>query len=171
MQLDYVPPCTRPARRSVSTALRLRLVRGTLGGMPRPRRDSYEARSTRYLDYRQTPTRTTPGRIARPILPAYSESGHLMRLPTTSYRHGYSRDLRGSNTSVSSHFLLPITRWEVKACHYTHPTVHCSTTDHPRGRIRQGPYPPISGNRFYPPSLDPASTPTTGQQERKTDVA
>jgi hypothetical protein len=68
-------------------------------------------------------------------------------------------------------FLPPIPGWEVKACHYTHPTAHCSTTDHPRGRIRQGPYPPISGIRPYPPSLDPTSTPTTDQQERKTDVA
>jgi hypothetical protein len=37
-----------------------------------------------------------------------------MRLPATIYRHGYSRDRRGSNASVSPHFLLPIPRWEVK---------------------------------------------------------
>jgi hypothetical protein len=97
-----------------------------------------------------------------------------MRLPTTFYRHGYSRDRRGSNAGVSSHFLLPIPEWEVKTCHYTHLTAHCFTANHPRGRIRQGPYPAISGIRPYPPVLDPASTqprPTTGQQGRRADVA
>jgi hypothetical protein len=62
----------------------------------------------------------------------------------------------------------------VKTCHYTHHTAHYFTTDHPRGRIRQGPYPTISGTRPYPPVLDLASTqprPTAGQQVRKTDVA
>jgi hypothetical protein len=97
-----------------------------------------------------------------------------MRLPTTFYHHGYSRDRRGSNAGVSSHFLLPIPGWEVKTCHYTHLTAHCFATDHPRGRIRQGSYPTISGIWPYPPILDPASTeprPTTGQQGRKADVA
>jgi hypothetical protein len=37
-----------------------------------------------------------------------------MRLPATIYRHGYSRDQRGSNTGVSPHFLPPIPGWEVK---------------------------------------------------------
>jgi hypothetical protein len=74
MYLDYVLTRTRRARRDASTALRLRLVRGTLDGTPRPRHDSYEARSIKHLDYWQTPTRTTPGRIARPILPTYSEA-------------------------------------------------------------------------------------------------
>jgi hypothetical protein len=73
-----------------------------------------------------------------------------MQLPATSYRHGYSRSRRGSNSSVSPRFLPPIPGWEVKACHYTHPTAHCSITNHPRGRIRQGPYPTISGIRPYP---------------------
>jgi hypothetical protein len=99
------------------------------------------------------------------------KSEHLIRLPTTFYRHGYSRDRRGSNTSVSPHFLPTIPGWKVKTCHYTHPTTHCFATDHPRGRVRQGPYPTISGIRPYPPSLDPASMHTTGQQERKVDVA
>jgi hypothetical protein len=46
--------------------------------------------------------------------------------------------------------------------------------DHPRERIRQGPYPTISGIRPYPPILDPTSTrprPTIGQQGGKGDVA
>jgi hypothetical protein len=97
-----------------------------------------------------------------------------MRLPTASYRHGHSYDRCGSNAGVSSHFLLPILGWEVKTCHYTHLTAHCFANNHPRGRIRQGPYPPISGIRPYPPVLDPSSTqprPTSGQQGGKADVA
>jgi hypothetical protein len=96
-----------------------------------------------------------------------------MRLPTTSYRHGYSRDRRESNIGVRSHFLPPIPGWEVKICHYTHHTAHCFATDHPRGRIRQGPYPTISGIRPYPLVLDPSSTQprlTAGQQGGKADV-
>jgi hypothetical protein len=55
-----------------------------------------------------------------------------------------------------------------------HHTVHCFATDHPRGKIRQGPHPTISGTRPYPPVLGPSSTwprPTAGQQGRKADVA
>jgi hypothetical protein len=81
-----------------------------------------------------------------------------MRLLTTSYRYGYSCDRRGSNAGVRSRFLPPIPGWEVKTCHYTHHTAHRFATDHPRGRIRQGPYPTISGIRPYPPVLDPSST-------------
>jgi hypothetical protein len=81
-----------------------------------------------------------------------------MRLPTTSYRRGYSCDRRGSSTGVRSHFLLPIPGWEVKTCRYIHHATHCFAIDHPRGRIRQGPYPTISGIRPYPPVLDPSST-------------
>jgi hypothetical protein len=157
MHLDHVPIRTRPARQNASTVLRLRLVRSTLDGMPRPRHDSYEAR----LDCRQTPTHATLGRIAQPILLTYSETKRQRiqcKLHATSYRHGYSRDRRGSNTSVSPHFLSPIPGWEMKTCHYAHLTAHCFVTDHPRGRIRQGPYPTISGIRPYPPSLDLAST-------------
>jgi hypothetical protein len=88
-----------------------------------------------------------------------------MRLPTTSYHHGYSSNWHGSSTGVKSHFLLPILGWEVKSCHCTHHTVRYFTTDHPRGRIRQGSYPAILGTRPYPltvdpyrPVLDPSST-------------
>jgi hypothetical protein len=81
-----------------------------------------------------------------------------MRLSTTSYRHGYSCDRRGSSTGVKSYFLLPIPGWEGKPCHYIHHTAHYFATDHPRGRIRQGPYPMISGIQPYPPVLDPSST-------------
>jgi hypothetical protein len=97
-----------------------------------------------------------------------------MRLPFTSYHHGYSRGRHGNNTGVKSHFLLPIPGWEVKTCHYTHHTAHYFATDHPRGRIQQGLYPMILGIRPYPPILDPASTqpqPTIGQQGGKADVA
>jgi hypothetical protein len=62
----------------------------------------------------------------------------------------------------------------VKTCHYTHHTAHCFTIDHPRERIRQGPYPTISGIQPYPPVLDSASTqprPTIGQQGAKTNMA
>jgi hypothetical protein len=113
----------------------------TLDGMPRPRSDSYD--------------------------PSYSptlkqKSEHLMRLPVTSYNHGYSCDRRGNSTGVKSHFLPPIPGWEVKTCHYTHHTAHCFATDHPRGRIRQGSYPHDlrdSALSARPrPSLDPAST-------------
>jgi hypothetical protein len=81
-----------------------------------------------------------------------------MQPPTTSYHHGYNSYRRGSSTSVKSYVLLPIPGWEVKTCHYTHHVVHYFATDHPRGRIRQGPYPTISGIRPYPSVLDAAST-------------
>jgi hypothetical protein len=81
-----------------------------------------------------------------------------MRQSVTSYRHGYSCDRCGNNTGVKSHFLPPILGWEVKTYHYTHHTAHYFTTNHPRGRIRQGPYPTISGIQPYPPVFDPAST-------------
>jgi hypothetical protein len=121
-------------------------------------------------------THTTQGRTTRPILFTYSETKvrAFNGLPVTSYRHGYSRGRRGNSTSVKSHFLPPIPGWEVKTCHYTHHTAHCFATYHPRGRIRQGPYPTISGIQAYPPILDPPSTqprPTIGQQGGKADVA
>jgi hypothetical protein len=97
-----------------------------------------------------------------------------MQLPTTSYRHGYSSNRRGSNAGGSPHFLPPIPGWEVKTYHYAHHAAHYFATDHPRGRIRQGPYPTISGIRPYPPVLNPASTqprPSAGQQGGKADVA
>jgi hypothetical protein len=43
----------------------------------------------------------------------------------------------------------------VKTCHCTRHTVHYFATDHPRGRIRQGPYPTIPGTRPYPFTVDP----------------
>jgi hypothetical protein len=97
-----------------------------------------------------------------------------MQPSTTSYHHGYNSYRRGSNSGVKSYFLLPIPGWEVKTCHCTHHTVHYFATDHPRGRIRQGPYSTISGIRPYPPVLDLATTrprPTIGQQGEKADVA
>jgi hypothetical protein len=93
-----------------------------------------------------------------------------MQSPTTPYRHGYGCDRRGSSTGVKSYFLLPILGWEVKTCHYTHHATYCFATNYPRGKIRQGPYPTISGIRPYPPILDPSSTqprPTSGQQGGK----
>jgi hypothetical protein len=131
-----------------------------LDGKPRPRSDSYEARSTSHLDYRKLSVLARP-RVG-PLDPPYSptlrqKSEYLMRLPTTFYHHGYNSNRCESSASVKSHFLLPIPGWEMKTCHYTHHTVHCFATDHPRGRIRQGPYPTISGTRPYPPILDPSS--------------
>jgi hypothetical protein len=81
-----------------------------------------------------------------------------MQPPITSYHHGYSSYRRGSSTGVKSYFLLPILGWVVKTCHCTHHTMHYFATDHPRGRIRQGPYSTISGIWPYPPVLDPTST-------------
>jgi hypothetical protein len=55
--------------------------------------------------------------------------------------------------------------------------MHYSATDHPRGRIRQVPYPAILGTRPYPstidpprPVLDPASTHRLSKQESKACV-
>jgi hypothetical protein len=45
-----------------------------------------------------------------------------------------------------------------ETCHCVHLTTHCFTTNHPRGRIRQGSYSTISEIRPYPSGLDLAST-------------
>jgi hypothetical protein len=182
---DTPPTRTRLARWDASTVFRLRLVRGTLDGTPRPRPGSYEARSIKHPDRVPTHTRlvqlSANLRLTRPRVgsldPLYSPTlrqkpEHLMRLPATSYHHGHSYDQCGSSAGVSSHFLLPIPGWEVKTCHYTHLTAYCSATDHPRGRIR--PYPTILGIQPYLPVLDPTSTqprPSAGQQGGKADVA
>jgi hypothetical protein len=93
-----------------------------------------------------------------------------MRLPTTSYRHGYNGNRHGSSTSVKSHFLLPILGWKVKTYHCTHHTMHYFTTDHPRGRIRQGPYPRSWGlDLIRSPSTRPRSgldPPPVNKEER-----
>jgi hypothetical protein len=92
-----------------------------------------------------------------------------MRLPTTSYHHGYSSNCHGSSAGVKSHFLPPIPGWEVKTYHYTHHTTHYFATDHPRGRIRQGPYPHDLGDSALStrprPVLDP---PPVNKEERPT---
>jgi hypothetical protein len=100
-----------------------------------------------------------------------------MQLPTTSYPHGYSNNRHGGSTGVKSHFLLPILGWEVKTYHCTCHTMHYFTTGHPRGRMRQVPYPAISGTRPYPsivdpprPVLDPALTHRLSKQESKARV-
>jgi hypothetical protein len=167
-----------PARRSVSTALPLRLIRGAPDGytstayrvrlvqawldgasrprshsdsyeapptgMPRPRPVPYKARSIWHLDCAPTRTRLVRPlvklQLARPRVKAldllYSptlrqKSEHSMRLPTTTYRHGYNSNQHGSNTGVRSHFLPPIPGWEVKTCHYAHHTAHYFATSHP----------------------------------------
>jgi hypothetical protein len=75
-RLDRVPTRTRHARQDASTTFRL--VRGTLDGTPRPRSDSYEARSTGRLDY--VPTRTRHPR--RDALTAFRLArGSLDRTP------------------------------------------------------------------------------------------
>jgi hypothetical protein len=62
----------------------------------------------------------------------------------------------------------------VKTCHCTCHTMHYSTTDHPRGRIRRVPYPAIPGTWPYPftvnpprPVIDPVSTNRRTKQEYK----
>jgi hypothetical protein len=158
--LDYVPTRTRHPRRDASTTFRLA-------------RSSFDKASRLSTNLRLARPQVEP--LDPPYSPTLRQKlEHLMRLPTTSYRHGYSCDRRGSSTGVKSHFLLPIPRWEVKICHYTPHTAHCFATDHPRGRIRQGPYPAIPGTQSYPLTLDPSLTrprPTAGQQGRKADVA
>jgi hypothetical protein len=94
-----------------------------------------------------------------------------MRLPATIYRHGHNRDRRGSNARVSPHFFTAHPVMEGETCHYAHLTTHCFIANHPRGRIRQGPYSTISEIRPYLSGLDPASTPSADRQERKADVA
>jgi hypothetical protein len=70
--------------RNASTAFRL--VRGTLDGTPRPRSDSYEARSTERLDYVLTRTRhprrdaSTAFRLARGSLDNASRLPGNLRL-------------------------------------------------------------------------------------------
>jgi hypothetical protein len=59
----------------------------------------------------------------------------------------------------------------VKTYHCTHHTVYYFATDHPRGRIRQEPYPTISGIQPYPPVLDPSSTWPRPSLGEKADVA
>jgi hypothetical protein len=96
-----------------------------------------------------------------------------MRLPTTSYHHGYSGNQHGSSTGVKSHFLPPIPGWEVKTCHYTHYTVHYFATE---GGYDKDRTPTILGTRPYPPVLDPSSTwprpsldpPLVNKEERPT---
>jgi hypothetical protein len=106
-------------------------------------------------------------RLARPRVGAldllYSptlrqKSEHSMRLPATIYRHGHSRDRRGSNARVSPHFFTAHPVMGGETCHYAHLTTHCFITNHPQGRIRQDPCSTISEIRSYPSGLDPAST-------------
>jgi hypothetical protein len=161
-RLDYVPTRTRHPRRDASTASRL--VRGPFDKVSRLSANLRLARPrVGLLDPLYSPT-------------LRQKSEHLMRLPTTFYSHGYNCDRHGSNAGVRSQFLPPIPGWEVKTCHYSHHTAHCFATDHPRGRIRQGLYPTISGIRPYPPVLDPSSTwprpsldpPPVSREERPT---
>jgi hypothetical protein len=81
-----------------------------------------------------------------------------MSLPATIYRHGYNHDRRGSNAGVSPHFFTAHPMMGGETCHCAHLTTHCFIANHPRGRIRQGPYSMISEIRPYPSGLDPAST-------------
>jgi hypothetical protein len=142
-RLDYVPTRTRHPRQDASTAFRL--ARGSLDKASR-------------LSGNLRLVRPRVGPLDPPRSPTLRQkSEHLMRLPTTSNHHDYSSNQRGSSTGVKSYFLLPIPGWEVKTCHCTHHTAHYFATDHPRGRIQQGPYPTISGIRPYPPVLDPSS--------------
>jgi hypothetical protein len=71
---------SRDSERNASTTSRL--VRGSLDGTPRPCSDSYEARSTRRLDYREISDSHDPG-SARSTPPHSStlrqKSEHLMQ--------------------------------------------------------------------------------------------
>jgi hypothetical protein len=160
--------------RNASTVFRL--VRGTLDETPRLRSDSHEARSTRHLDYRQSPTRTTPGQNTRPILSTYSETKDRVFNMTTYY--------------LLPSWLQPQPMWKQCRCQVslftTHPrmggenlslytpyrTLFCHRSPSREDTTRSVPH--DLGIRPYPPVLDPASTqprPITGQQGGKADVA
>jgi hypothetical protein len=136
-RLDRVqgPPRTRPARQGASTALQLRLVRGTPDGnastAPRPAQ-------TRHFDCAPSRTRLVrpPAnlRLARPRVgaldPLHSptlrqKTEHLMRLPATIYRHGYNCDRCGNNADVSPHCFTAHPVMGGETCHCAHLTTHC----------------------------------------------
>jgi hypothetical protein len=99
MYLDCVPTRTRPARRDTSTVVRLRLVRGTLDGTPRPRPDWHKARSTRHLDYRQNSDSHDPG------LKRSTHSAHLLWDESQSIQCDYllpSTDMATAVTNVGA---------------------------------------------------------------------
>jgi hypothetical protein len=176
------------------TPTTFRLARGRLDETSRPRSDSdsYEAPSAGRLDRVAIRTRpaqqgiSTTGklRLVRPRVesldlsypPTLSQkSEQLMRLPTTSYRHGYSHNRRGNNACVSPHFFTthPGMGGESLSLYTPYRTLFHhrppSRTDTTRSVSHD---PRDSALSAQPrPSLDPALTPTTGQQERKADVA
>jgi hypothetical protein len=105
----------------------------------------------------KSPTRTTLSQAGRPASLTNSQikvkafnatANHFLPLWLQRYQHG-------SGTSVKSHFLLPIPEWAMKTCHCTRHVRHCSTTNPPRGRIRQVSYPKIPRARPYPFPVDP----------------
>jgi hypothetical protein len=127
------PSRTRLARWSASTALRFRLVRGTLDGSA-----STAPCTARHLDHTptrtrlvrptgKTPTRVTPGQALDPLTSPTpgQKSEHLMRLPTTTNRYGHNQDRRGSNAGVSPHYFSAHPVMGGESSHCTHLTVHC----------------------------------------------
>jgi hypothetical protein len=129
------PSRTRPARRSTSTALRLRLVRGTLDGNASTapctagHLDHAPTRTRPVRPTEKSPTRVTPGRALDPLTSPTpgQKSEHLMRLPTTTNRYGHNQDQRGSNAGISLHYFTAHPVMGGESCHYTHLTVHYSS--------------------------------------------
>jgi hypothetical protein len=149
------------------------------GSPPRPRIQSasYEARSTgrlnrapsrtaRYLDgaptrarlvrpLGKTPTHVSLGRAPRLLLFTYPRTKAITFNAVTYYH--LPAWLRPGSTCQISLFYRPSRDGRWKPPLYP-PYRALFTIDHPRGRIRQGPFSAISGIRPYPSGLDPAST-------------
>jgi hypothetical protein len=125
-RLNYIPTCTRLARRDAST-IGKSLTRTTLGRAGRP--TSLTNSRTKVKAFNVTTNHFLPPWLQR-------------------YQHG-------GTTSVKSHFLLPIPEWAVKTCHCIRHAGYCSATDPPRGRIQQVLYPKNPGAQPYPFPIDP----------------
>jgi hypothetical protein len=118
----------------------------------------------------------TTGRALDPLTsPAPGQkSEHLMRLTTPTNWYGRNQDRRVSNAGVSLHCFTAIPGWEVKAV-----TVHALPyTVYRQSPSREDTTRPVFHNlrdsalSIRPrPGLDPASTPSTVQQEEKAGMA
>jgi hypothetical protein len=90
---------------------------------PRPHSNSHEARSpTRKNSDSHDPgsERSTHSNSPTPR----RKLEHLMRLPTTTYRHGHNQDQRGGNAGVSLHYFTTHPMMGGEKRHCTHLTVH-----------------------------------------------
>jgi hypothetical protein len=86
----------------------------------------------------KSPTRTTLGRAGRPASPTdFRTKVKAFNATTNNFLPPWlQHHQHGSNTSVKSHFLLPILGWAVKTYHCTRHARYCSAIDPPRGKTR-----------------------------------